>query len=494
MQFVHLKPSSLLFLKMDTQFANPRGYNQERGTNIVRHQHGEGEDEHHHENKSVLKKVKAKAKKIKNTIIKHGHCHDYDHDDHGHEYQKGHVPDDHDLDEEDDDEEEMVEDPVNSSVPRMEAIATEQPRVNFGKTTATVEEPQAPQNTPLRSSQQSKDANPTKTFGLAQDEHHPGQSKVYLQKPKGLEEDPAALKDTPDAYGTTNYRTKLADPRGQGGEATGMTPILHSLDKRNVHDEQDTRREQNLPPGTHRSALELSFPTGSHDQFCPEPTPPLPIKTPKNSPLVSETTDTTKPQEHSNNIASDKPSNHSSYTEKISSATSTIASKAVSAKDVLASKLRYGENDQTPANKSNEGGDATKQSSAVDYGKKIASTVTEKLTPVYEKVAGAGSTIMSKLHGPGTGTASAVGTEVPEQDKGDSMKGYSAEKLKPSEEDRALSEVISNALHKRKQDLEKETRAREKETETEEVESVLGTGDETEERANSGFANNPNNI
>ncbi|XWS61158.1 hypothetical protein CRYUN_Cryun07bG0101600 [Craigia yunnanensis] len=536
---------------MDTQTAYPRGCNQEHDPNIVRHQQGEGEDEHHHEKNSVLKKVKAKAKKIKNTIKKHGHGHNDDHN-HGHEYRKGHVPDDHDLDEEDEDEEEIDEDPevhgapvyesaavknvvsgqpedlthpeityerlkalrpdplapresaetfysgnyktkdndpANSFVPGLEALVTEQPRVNFGKTAVIVEEPQAPQNTPVPSSQQSKDANPTKTFVHAQEEYHPGQPKVNLQRPKGLEEDPAAPKDTPDAYNTTNYQTKVTDPTEKGGEATGITPILHSLDKMNIYDEQDTGREQNLPPGTHHRASEMLFPPGSHDQFCPEPTSPLPTETPEKPPLVSGTADIRKPQEQSHNIASDKPPNQSNYTEKISSATSAIKDKAVSTTNIVASKLGYGEKDQTLANESHEGQDVTKQASAVDYGKKMAATVTENLTPVYEKVAGAGSTVMSKLHGPGTETASEVGTEIPKQNKGVSMKDYIAEKLRPSEEDRALSEVISDALHKRKGDPEKETRG--KATESEEVASVLSAGDEIDKRAGSGSVISP---
>ncbi|XVF09867.1 hypothetical protein REPUB_Repub07fG0134100 [Reevesia pubescens] len=535
---------------MDTQTDYPRGYYQEHDPNTVGHQHGEEEDEHHHEKKSVLKKVKAKAKKIKDTITKHGHGHNHDHD-HGHDYHGGHIPDDHDLDEEDDDEEEIVEDPevhgapmyesaavksfvtgqpedlsrptisfesskamhplpdplaprespesfysgnyktknndpVNSSLPGLEA-----PRVNFGNTTVIAEETLAPQNTPVPSAHQSRDANPAKTFVHGQEEY-PGQPKVNLQSPKGLEEDPAAPKDTPDACTTTNYQTKVTDPSGKGGEATRISPILHSLDKMNTSDDQDTGTEKNLPHGTHNRASELCFPTGSHGQFSPEPTPSLPTETPDNPTLLLETMDTRTFEEHPHNIASEKPSNQSSYSEKISSATSAIADKAVSAKNIVASKLGYGEKDQTTTNESHEGQDAaTKQTSTLDYGKKMAATETEKLTPAYEKVAEAGSTVMSKLHGPGTGTASELGTEVQQQDKGVSMKGYIAEKLRPTEEDRALSEVISDALHKPKEDPEKETMARGKVTVSEEVARRLGTGDGRDERVGSGSAKSP---
>ncbi|OMO95943.1 hypothetical protein CCACVL1_05154 [Corchorus capsularis] len=529
---------------MDTQTAYHHGHNQEHDPNVVGHHHHEGEDDNdHHEKKSVLKKVKEKAKKIKNTIKKHGHGHDHDH---GHE---GHIPDDHDLDEEDDDEdEEDIVDPevhgapmydsaaARSAVPVYQqpealsrpgithvhpdtpvprdghfysgsektkfnnepavnpvtgigALVTEQPKVNFGKQTAVYDDPLlAPQNTPVGVPRQTRDTDPSKTFVHGKEEYPAGQPKVNLQRPKGLEEDPAAPKDTPGAY-TTNYQTKVTDPTGKGGEVTGITPILHSFDKMNIHGTQDTGlREQKFPPaGTHQRPSDLSFPTGSHDQFSPEPTAPSRItKTPENSPLVSETVDTSKLREEQlHSTESDKPSNQSSYTEKISSATSAIADKAVSAKNIVASKLGYGEKDSTPANESYEGQDnkTTKQSSsAMDYGKKIAGTVTGTLSPVYEKVAEAGSSVISKLHGPGTGTATEVGTdELQGQDKGVSMTGYISEKLKPGEEDKALSEFLTEAWNPQKE----KTKPRGKVTESVEVTRRLGAADQGYERADS---------
>ena len=88
-------------------------------------------------------------------------------------------------------------------------------------------------------------------------------------------------------------------------------------------------------------------------------------------------------------------------------------------------------------------------SSVTEYGKKIANTVTETLSPVYGKVAGAGSAVMSKAQGTGS---------EPEGDRAPAkvvpVKVYLAEKLKPGDEDRALSEVISDAFHKRKEEPE----------------------------------------
>ncbi|XP_072963339.1 uncharacterized protein [Typha angustifolia] len=87
-----------------------------------------------------------------------------------------------------------------------------------------------------------------------------------------------------------------------------------------------------------------------------------------------------------------------------------------------------------------------------EYGKKIASTV-------YDKVAGAGTAVMAKVHDPHHGgTTVTEGGEVAHQDKGVSMKEYITEKLKPGEEDKALSDVITDAIHKRNEEIEHKVR------------------------------------
>lgn len=167
-----------------------------------------------------------------------------------------------------------------------------------------------------------------------------------------------------------------------GGEKAGVTPVIQSFDKMKIYDESKLNsgekqslysgEKQSLPTGT--GDFLTSLPTGSHDQFSPELSPPERKSTEDN------------PQE---NVLG-RPSNQGSYTEKFSSATSAIADKAVSAKNAITSKLGYGE----------------------------------------------------KHH---RGNAQERGVEG--QDKGISVKDYLAEKLKPGEEDRALSEVISEAFH-----------------------------------------------
>jgi hypothetical protein len=207
-----------------------------------------------------------------------------------------------------------------------------------------------------------------------------------------------------------------------GGEVAGITPILQSFVKMNVHDEPDPKSagvaDHNLPISTGNQFTNL--PTGSHDQFSPEPVPPEPeAKAFRDKPQLPESF-TTKLENYPHDDISGEPSNQSSYAEKISSAaTSAIADKAISESNVVASKLGYGEKDDTTRN----------------------------------------------------------------EDKGGvvSVKDYVLEKLRPGDEDRALSELISDALHKQRRPEEPEKakmRPVGKVTESKEVASRLGTKDE----------------
>ncbi|KAF6148684.1 hypothetical protein GIB67_003775 [Kingdonia uniflora] len=180
------------------------------------------------------------------------------------------------------------------------------------------------------------------------------------------------------------------------------------------------------------------------------------------------------------------------------SMTSTIADKAASAKDVVAAKLGYGVSDATKgpgtqstvdsdADMGKEAGERAKSAGVGEYGRQIASSVTGKLAPVYGAVAGAGSAVVSKI--PGLGSTGS--TDTTQTGTGESMiktpqagmarsKEYLSEKLKPGEEDKALSEIISEALHKRKDDSpDKMPAAIGKVTESPEVARRLGTESET---------------
>ncbi|KAL0843932.1 hypothetical protein Bca101_017178 [Brassica carinata] len=165
-----------------------------------------------------------------------------------------------------------------------------------------------------------------------------------------------------------------------------------------------------------------SLPTGTHDQFSPELSRPI------------ERDDFKETHE----------SRPTSYTEKIGSATSFVADKAVAAKNVVASKLGYS-GESGGGQEQSHVGDETTPRSATGYGQKVAGTVAEKLTPVYEKVKDTGSNVMTKLPISGGGSGGEEKQQVGE--KSVSTRDYLAEKLRPGDEDKALSEVIAEKLH-----------------------------------------------
>uniref|UniRef100_A0A1J3FBZ2 Low-temperature-induced 65 kDa protein n=1 Tax=Noccaea caerulescens TaxID=107243 RepID=A0A1J3FBZ2_NOCCA len=183
--------------------------------------------------------------------------------------------------------------------------------------------------------------------------------------------------------------------------------------------------EKDLPARNDDVGRDL--PTGSHDQFSPELSPP------------KERDDFDSKAEGTRDEAKS-----STYTEKIGSATWFVTDKAIAAKNAVASKLGYsgggGVQQQSPV-----GDDETTPRSATGYGQKVAGTVAEKLTPVYEKVKETGSTVMTKL--PLSGGGSVAEEKQQGVDRGVSTRDYFAEKLRPGEEDRALSEVIAEKLH-----------------------------------------------
>ncbi|KAK0597182.1 hypothetical protein LWI29_022675 [Acer saccharum] len=358
-------------------------------------------------------------------------------------------------------------------------------------------------------------------------------AKDNLERPKGQEEDFAAPKDSSGDYTSANYQSKVTDPTGKGGEAAGVSSILQSFENMKVKEGSEgmgkTRQEHNLPAARNEDHLPTSVaPTGSHDQFSPELSPPKPFT------AGGETFDSTKPQEHdylhdleleadhrpskqsssytdkisspTTGIAADravsdknveastlgygnkdntagvldhegvggKPSSEqSSYTEKISSATSAIADRAVSAKNLVALKLGYGETggDEVPGTGTLSTANQQQQqqqrgvegSNQEKGGGGIADRATSAKNLVASKLGyGEKDNTPGGHEVPGTGTYSTAnqqqqqqqhGVEGNNQEKagGGSVKGgYFAEKLKPGEEDKALSEVITESLHKRK--------------------------------------------
>ncbi|PIN17140.1 hypothetical protein CDL12_10198 [Handroanthus impetiginosus] len=307
---------------------------------------------------------------------------------------------------------------------------------------------------------------------------------------EGIEEDPHAPKNRAGKM-PANYQSKVTDPTGEGGEEAEVAPLIERLDNLHAHDEL----EKPVP--------EQKSYAGSHDQFAPQPTPTEDHFTPGSnlitpsksldSPKVydvfdpefmphdviagkissatsviadkavaaknvvasklgyggenEETEDTSKKPESESpkvyDIAASESIPHDTIAEKISSATSVIADKAVATKNVVASKLGYGGGQEQTEDTSKK----PVSESATDYAHKF----TEKLAPVYGKVEGAGSAMLSKVQGGGGTEEEGRDTVVGEKDKGVPVKEYLAVKLSPGDEDKALSEVITEALHKKKE-------------------------------------------
>ncbi|KAI9161723.1 hypothetical protein LWI28_020128 [Acer negundo] len=189
-----------------------------------------------------------------------------------------------------------------------------------------------------------------------------------------------------------------------------------------------------------------------------------------------ETFDRTKPQEHDHELgANHRPSKQSSsYTDKISYPTTGIAAdKAVSDKNVEASTFGYGDKDNKTGVHDHEGVGGRPSSDQSSYTQKISSAT----SAIADRAVSAKNLVALKLgYGekdnevPSTGTFGTAnqqqqqrGVEGNNKEKGGggggSVKGYFAEKLKPGEEDKALSEVITESLYKRKPEQQQKQEA-----------------------------------
>ncbi|KAF5191048.1 Low-temperature-induced protein [Thalictrum thalictroides] len=361
--------------------------------------------------------------------------------------------------------------------------------------------------------------------------------------------DQNAPKNRPQDVSPANYETKATSPAGTGGEEAGVAPILKSFGKMDIYDDPQHKKEPTTT-GSHDQISPTSNWSSNKTSTIPENTsiPESFNASTENYPQDMNVDEPAKQQSGytgtiysvtsaitgkaisaKNAVASkigyggtndnvtgsqmnkegdevvsaggpmdstesvrEPATQQSSYTDKISSATSAITGKAVSAKNVVASKFGYGENNNPSsptaeitkgtstsptASEMNTGGENVQSGGVTGYGRQIVSTATDKLAPVYGKVAGVGSAVVSKL--PGTGTYKNTGTDSDTHpvtssdmdrgagvsvgsgvrgttDKGAGVKGYIADKLKPGEEDKALSEVISGALHKRGKGVDEE--------------------------------------
>ncbi|XP_035550858.1 low-temperature-induced 65 kDa protein-like isoform X2 [Juglans regia] len=401
------------------------------------HPSAEGrEDEHPHEKTSMFKKVKAKAKRMKDTLKKHGQGPDQDH--HENHPDERLIPDDHDLDKEDDEDEEMVEDPEvhprteteNSGKSKLDfgrlgatredapspgerheskiikpikgiEPNTDQPISKFGNPIVSGEKPHAPQNTPVSrppGDYGTKATDPTKT-SLLGERGGTGQPKVNLERPMGLEEDRHAPKDRSEPHNPANYRTKVTDPKGTGGEEAGIDPILQSFEKMKVHDEQSpkpTGPDDNSPTTIRQQSTKS--PTRSPDQFSPETVPPE-VKIVRDKSQLPHSFDATKLPGDS------EPMNQRSSTEEVSPATSTIFDKAISAKNVVASKIGYGEqspkptgpDDDSPTTKTKLPGDSRDISEEPMNQRSSTEEVSPATSTIFDKAISAKNAVASKI-------------------------------------------------------------------------------------------------
>ncbi|XP_024992100.1 low-temperature-induced 65 kDa protein-like [Cynara cardunculus var. scolymus] len=410
--------------------------NANAGTGTHHSGHDYDEDEHHGEKKSVIKKVKEKAKKLKNTITKHGHGHGGDDHDHHHH------------DDDDDDDEEMEEDAEVHGAPMYDS-----PRVGLGGPDAILAQPRGnlerpsvmaedrydrshvvePHGAPPTVSTGPYGTNLSEPSGLGHpqaygQEVNPNQWRGKIGQSTGMEEDPFApmvsrthqeesrgsigkstgmVKDPnapkePSMVGSdpSNYETKVTDPTHTGGKEAELSQIQHSFGKMGIHDEDDDSGPKRFDP--------------NHPENLPRET-----------------------------LTGNPSSRSSTYVEKISSSASAIADKAA---DAIASKLGY--SGQTPSSESDE--TVKKPGSATDYAHKITDKVSETLAPVYEKVVDAGSSVISKVQGSVSGQPQAE-VQVEKGKEGDkvvSVKEYLVETLRPGDDDKALSEVITHAFHR----------------------------------------------
>ncbi|KAI3517664.1 hypothetical protein L1887_16881 [Cichorium endivia] len=386
----------------------------------LHHTHVHDEHEHGGETKSAMKKVKAKIEKLKDTV-KHGHGH-HNGEDHGEDTK-------------------TVNDslPVRSGLVEPTVMGTPVLAEDLYATHSDIVDP------PVRSFAQWEEeerhgAPPplstgygTRLTDVSQFGHdvygqdvNREQLRGSIEKSTGMEEDPSAPSLT-TAVSPANYQTKVTDPTNTGGKEAGITDVLKSFNKMGVYDESHSKSPKS-------DQNEAKVYTGSHDQFAPEPV--------ENPPLDT--------------IAANPSNPNSSYSQKVASATSAISDKAAAAKDTIVSKLGFsGENKSDTSTGSNK---TNKNSSfSTDFAHKVADTMTGTFVPVYEKVVTAKTTVMSKIQGSGQDDDNKIpATSTPESKKV-TVREYLVDTFRPGDEDKVLSEVITNAFHRGKGNAPQET-------------------------------------
>ncbi|KZV55957.1 stress-responsive family protein [Dorcoceras hygrometricum] len=455
-----------------------------------------GESNQPGEKKSMIKKVKDKAKKLKHTIKKQGQGQGQEH-----EYRYDENVDD---DDDDDDEEISNDREIHGASPTQKSTEISSTNVppQLDQDLENQAETHGDRIDPLVKGEAKARPNMAAQTGFEQ-EKNAGETAGKFGPSTGLKEDPQAPKTgLGDALAPPpNYESKVPDPTGDGAKEAGVGGLISRFDNLNVGNEPETTPD-----------------TGSHAQFNPESTLDNPESVPKS---------------FDSNESEGMPRDTNTITGKVSSGTSALTDKAISVKNVVASKLGYGggsgqegsspstkpESESAPGytqkitetlnpvyekvagagtavlSKFQRGGDVGNQGGVTGQeGSSLSSKpesetapsskpepesapgytqrITETLNPVYEKVAGAGTAVLSKFQGGGEAGNQGI------TDKGVSPKEYWSEKLKPGDEDKALSEAITDALHKKKEGYFQkpgEVKPAGKVTESEDVATHLGS-------------------
>ncbi|KAI3735303.1 hypothetical protein L6452_14798 [Arctium lappa] len=204
----------------------------------------------------------------------------------------------------------------------------------------------------------------------------------------GMEEHPSAP-HPPTAVSPANRQAQVPGPttktdRSQVGH--------HGFD-------QDLNREQLIGKSTGMV----------QDPSAPNPT--TAVSPANHQTKVTDPTKTAVEDAPISTVAGDPTSHSSRYTKD----------KAAMAKDLMVSKL-----DSSGENKS------------------VAERVTGTLGPVYETVVGVGSSVVSKMQG----SEKPATTRITEKKEGGSVKDYLVETLRPGDEDKVVSDVITHTFHR----------------------------------------------
>ncbi|KAL8210871.1 hypothetical protein R6Q57_005308 [Mikania cordata] len=423
---------------MESQLQHTHGrHYDDAGTLTAGHDYNE--EENHGEKKSVIKKVKEKAKKIKSTITKHGHGHD------------GH---DHHHDENDDDDDyidESVEDPEVHGAPMYDSARVGQMGLDasLAQPKGNLERPPVMAGDPYSEPVSSRDSPTHLSIGAY---------GTNLFEPSGLDHSRAYGQEKWSKMGESTGMEEPFAPNPTRSQAVGLrsvfgegTTLVPDPQARSCSGSDPSNYETKVEDPTHTDVISNYPNTGGKEAELSQ------LKHSIDKMVIdseSKTLDPNHPENQPRVTLTGNPSSHSSsYANKISTSAATIADKTATAKDVIASKLGY--SNQNPTTKPHES--INHPVSPTNYAHKITDKVAGTLAPVYDKLADAGSSVISKVQGSVSGTEQSQvnqgskATNVEKQtvtDKGVSVKEHLVETLRPGDEDKALSEMITHAIHR----------------------------------------------